>query len=176
LDWPLISNPNQEKKRSSRGWSMFGWFKKKPVADTPEKESELTKLMKKGEIIITALLTGEFDNSDVVQQQFATWFAERHQRVTQRNFFVTYMKGLQCPPAIVGEQLMNCIMKVWKRDGAQFGETLVQVMEKSLVVDPPKSPEQAELQRRLAIQTTQWKEWLRSLDGRDEGNENPPAF
>jgi hypothetical protein len=108
-------------------------------------------------------LTGEFDQS-TVGQEMAQWFKERPARVEQRNLFVQVALGLRSPSGIVADRLMACIMKVWRGEGARFGDELAEQIDRMIVFDPPGTPEQVQLQQVALQKFSEFKAKLRSLD------------
>ena len=112
--------------------------------------------------MISSLMSGNFDDSDV-GRQLAAWFAERPQRVTQRQVFVDLLvQGLRSKPESVAMRLMDCIMKSW--GGEQFGHLLAQKLDEAITFDPPKDQAQVEHQRRARSMMDGYKQQLRALD------------
>jgi hypothetical protein len=116
-----------------------------------------------GNRLVSSLLTGEFDQS-TAGQEMARWFKERPTRVEQRDLFVQVALGLGCPRGIVADRLMGCIMKVWRGDGARFGNELAEQIDGMIVFDPPSTPEQTQLQQVALQKFSELKAKLRSLD------------
>lgn len=123
----------------------------------------LVRRMWRGNRFIASLLSGEFDQSSV-GREFAAWFNERPTRSEQRNLFVQLAIAKGCPRGIVADRLMACIMKVWRGEGAAFGDILAQELERLIVFDTPNTPEQAQLQQNASEGFAYFKARLRSLD------------
>jgi len=117
-----------------------------------------------GNRLVTSLLTGEFDQSQI-GRQFAAWFNERPERSEQRIAFVQIASRMGCSSGMVADRLMTCIMKAWRESGFLFGEALVQELELMIVFDSPTTPEQIELQQKGLAAFATLKERLRLLDG-----------
>jgi hypothetical protein len=118
--------------------------------------------MWKGDRFVNSLLTGEFDQSQL-GRQCAAWFNERSTRSEQRSMFVQLTSGIGCPSGLVADRLMACIMKVWGGNGALFGETLVQELDRLVVFDPTNATP-VQLQQNASAKLEHYKARLRSLD------------
>lgn len=141
--------------------------------------------VQRGSRFISSMLTGDFDESPT-ERQFATWFMERPARSSQRDLFVEVTTGLGGPRGIVAERLIDAITRVWRGEGAQFGDLLAQQLDSLIVFSPPTTAEQKEAQRIALKSMDELKARLRALDeapaevgfqadsGPDNGTEDGP--
>jgi hypothetical protein len=117
--------------------------------------------LKAGDRLMSSLIDGNFDNSEV-GQSLAAWFTERPARVTQRNLFMEVVCRMGAKPESAAMRLMDCIMKAW--GGEQFGDMLSRQLDEVILFDPPKDSAQAEQQHNALSLVNGLKQRLRSLD------------
>ena len=124
---------------------MFGFFRR----------------LKAGNQMMSSLITGNFDNSEL-GKQLSAWFVERSARVTQRDMFVQVVCGMGVKPESAAMKIMDCIMKSWS--GGQFGELLSRQLDEAIAFDSPRDSAQAEQQRNAKSLLEGLKQKLRVLD------------
>jgi hypothetical protein len=124
---------------------------------------QVPEMLGTGERFQASLLSGTFDDSRV-GQAFAGWFEARPQREGQRETFVRVAIAMGCAPPIVADRVLSCIGEAMSGDRTEFGSLLANELDRLLVQDPPKSPQEALAHQKGAEVFAELKDWLRLQD------------
>jgi hypothetical protein len=116
-----------------------------------------------GRRLANSVLSGEFDDSRF-GRRFTAWFEERPERSKQREMFVQLMLHMGAPKGRVADRVMDCIMGVWRHDGAVFGDLLAKQLDELVVFAAPKDGEQKNLQLAAKEELQRLQARLRALD------------